>query len=53
LAFTANYGTYESKNGVALNAAVGLGDRVQLNGGVGFGVNDQVVGGRVGLRMGW
>jgi hypothetical protein len=31
----------------------GLGDRVQLNGGVGFGVNDQVVGGRVGLRMGW
>jgi hypothetical protein len=52
-AVTANYGTYDSKNGVAFNAAVRLSDMVQLNGGVGFGVNDQVVGGRVGLRMGW
>jgi hypothetical protein len=52
-AVTANFGTYEGRNGTAFNAAVRLTEQAQLTGGVAVGINDSVVGGRVGLRLGW
>jgi hypothetical protein len=52
-AVTANFGTYEGRNGTAFNAAVRLTEQAQLTGGVAVGINDSVVGGRVGLRFGW
>jgi trimeric autotransporter adhesin len=48
-----NWGTFQSANGLALNAAVRLAPNVQLNGGVGYGANENLAGGRVGLRVGW
>lgn len=52
-AVTANFGTYEGRNGTAFNAAVRISEQAQLTGGVAVGINDSVVGGRVGLRLGW
>jgi hypothetical protein len=52
-AMTMNWGNFQSANGLALNAAVRLSNNVQLNGGVGYGPNESLVGGRVGLRVGW
>jgi hypothetical protein len=52
-AITMNWGNFQSANGLALNAAVRLDNHVQLNGGVGYGANQNLVGGRVGLRFGW
>jgi autotransporter adhesin len=53
LAMTMNYGTFEGSSGVALNAAYRLTDRLQVNAGVGYGVNESIAGGRVGLRIAW
>ena len=52
-AVSANWGTFDSTNGVALNAALRLGTNVQANGGVAYGANGGGVGGRVGVRVGW
>ena len=52
-AMTMNWGNFQSANGLALNAAVRIGNNVQLNGGVGYGPNESLVGGRVGVRVGW
>jgi hypothetical protein len=52
-AVTMNWGNFQSVNGLALNAAVRLSTNVQLNGGVGYGPNESLVGGRVGVRVGW
>ena len=52
-AVTANWGTFEGANGLALDAAVRITDNVQLNGGIGYGPNEHIAGGRVGLRFGW
>jgi len=48
-----NWGTFESRNGLALNAAVRVTDNIQFNGGIGYGVDDRIAGGRLGLRVGW
>jgi hypothetical protein len=50
---TMNWGHFQSANGLALNAAVRLAPNVQLNGGIGYGANENLAGGRVGLRVGW
>jgi YadA-like protein len=52
-AITMNWGNFQSANGLALNAAVRLDNHVQFNAGVGYGANQNLVGGRVGLRFGW
>jgi YadA-like protein len=52
-AMSGNWGTYEGQNGLAVNAAVRLATNVQLNGGVAFGLDDNLAGGRVGVRVGW
>jgi len=52
-AVTMNWGNFQSANGLALNAAVRLDERVQFNAGVGYGANQNIVGGRAGLRFGW
>jgi trimeric autotransporter adhesin len=52
-AATMNYGTFEGASGLAINAAYRLGGNVQINGGVGYGPDQHIAGGRVGLRLGW
>src|SRR5262249_52388448 len=51
-AITMNWGNFQSANGLALNAAVRLDEHVQFNAGVGYGANQNIVGGRAGLRFG-
>jgi autotransporter adhesin len=48
-----NWGTFQGANGLALNTAVRISNNVQLNGGVGYGADERLVGGRLGLRVGW
>jgi hypothetical protein len=48
-----NYGTFEGTSGMALNAAYRLTDALQLTAGVGYGANEHIAGGRVGLRVAW
>jgi autotransporter adhesin len=52
-AMSGNWGTFEGQNGLAMNGAVRLAKSVQLNGGVAYGVNEDLAGGRVGVRVGW
>jgi hypothetical protein len=52
-AATINYGNFLGSNGLALNAAARLGDNWQLNAGIGYGPDERIAGGRVGLRWGW
>jgi hypothetical protein len=55
-----NWGTYEQRNAVGLSAAGVLahdifseGDRLSISGGIGYGVQEKQLGGRVGLQMSW
>ena len=50
---TANFGTFEGAQGLAINAAMRLTDSMQLTGGIGYGPNENIAGGRIGLRIGW
>jgi hypothetical protein len=50
---TGNWGTFAGESGLAMNAAVRLAKNVQLNGGVAYGLNEDIAGGRVGVRVGW
>ena len=52
-AMSANWGTFEGENGLALNATLRLAANVQLNGGVAYGLNEDLAGGRAGVRVGW
>jgi hypothetical protein len=52
-ALMGNWGTFEGENGLAMNAAMRLAKNVQLNGGVAWGLNEDLAGGRVGVRVGW
>jgi hypothetical protein len=52
-ALMGNWGTFQGENGLAMNAALRLATNVQLNGGVAWGLNEDVAGGRVGVRVGW
>ena len=52
-ALMGNWGTFQGENGLAMNAAMRLATNVQLNGGVAWGLNEDVAGGRVGVRVGW
>jgi trimeric autotransporter adhesin len=52
-AVTMNWGNFQSANGLALNAAARVSNNVQVNAGLGYGANQNLVGGRVGLRVGW
>lgn len=53
VAFTLNYGNFQSQNGVALNAALRLDNYMQLTAGVAYGPNQNIAGARAGLRVGW
>ncbi len=52
-AMSGNWGTFEGENGLAVNAAVRLAKNVQLNGGVAWGLDQDIAGGRMGVRVGW
>ena len=52
-ALMGNWGTFQGENGLAMNAAMRLARNVQLNGGVAWGLNEDLAGGRVGVRVGW
>ena len=51
-AMSGNWGTFEGENGLAMNAALRLAKNVQLNGGVAWGLDQDIAGGRVGVRVG-
>jgi hypothetical protein len=53
VAVTMNWGTFQSSNGLALNAAMRIVDNVQFNAGIGYGPDEKIAGGRAGLRFGW
>lgn len=53
VALALNAGTYDGSQGYALNAAVRINNNMQFNGGVGYGPDQNIVGGRAGLRIGW
>ncbi len=48
-----NWGTFQGSNGLAFNGAYRISNNVQINGGVGYGTDERLVGGRVGMRLGW
>jgi hypothetical protein len=55
-----NWSTFEHSNAVGLSAAGVLahdifsdGDRLSMSGGIGYGVQDKNLGGRVGLQLSW
>ena len=52
-AVTMNWGTFESSNGLAFNAAARFDNHLQFNAGIGYGPDQHTVGGRAGLRLGW
>jgi autotransporter adhesin len=52
-AMSGNWGTFEGENGLAMNAAFRLGKNTQLNGGVAWGLGENLAGGRLGVRVGW
>jgi hypothetical protein len=52
-AATMNWGTFAGTNELALNAAVRLTDRAVFTGGIGYGVDGNIVGARAGLRVGF
>jgi len=52
-AMTGNWGTFQGENGLAVDAALRLATNVQLNGGVALGLDEDIAGGRVGVRVGW
>lgn len=53
MAMTFNMGTYQGAQGFAVNAAWRITDNVQFNGGIGYGPDQRIVGGRAGLRVAW
>jgi trimeric autotransporter adhesin len=53
LAATLNYGTFQGQSGLAINAAFRLNQDMQLTAGIGYGMNENIAGGRVGLRVAW
>ena len=52
-AATMNWGTFQSAHGLALNAAYRLHSNIQINGGIAYGANERIAGGRAGIRVGW
>jgi hypothetical protein len=49
----ANMGFYDGKQAVAAQAALRLDNSVALTGGIGFGLDDGKMGGRVGVMAAW
>ena len=52
-AATMNWGTFQSAHGLALNAAYRLHANIQVNGGIAYGLDERIAGGRAGIRVGW
>lgn len=50
---SANYGHFQGSNAIGFGAAVRVADRISLNGGLGLGLEEDTVGGRAGMRIGW
>jgi hypothetical protein len=52
-AMTINWGTFELHNGAAIGGAFKLQKHVQVNASFGYGFQDNIPAGRVGVRLGW
>ena len=59
-AVKANFGTFEGSNaagltlkGLLIDDVFGGGEMLTVSGGFGFGVQEQTLGGRVSVQMGW
>ena len=53
MAATINAGTYQGSYGLAINAAWRVAENTQFTGGIAYGPDEKIVGGRAGLRVGW
>ena len=53
MAATLNAGAYQGSYGLAINAAWRVAENVQVNGGIAYGPDERIAGGRAGLRIGW
>ena len=52
-AVSANMGFYDSRQAFAAQSAIRLDETFTLNGGVGIGLNNNKVGGRIGVTAAW
>jgi len=52
-AATINYGTFQGAHGFAINTAARLTHNMQLTAGFGYGADERIAGGRLGMRVGW
>ena len=52
-AATMNWGTFQGGNGARDQRRIPVSNNVQLEGGVAYGPEGNIAGGRVGLRVGW
>lgn len=51
--FSMNLGHYEGKSAFSASGAAQVSDAIYLTGGIGVGLNEGNVGGRVGVSFGW
>ena len=53
LAVAVNYGTFGGMSAVALSSHVRVDDNAVVSGGISYGVEQNLVGGRVGMQFAW
>jgi hypothetical protein len=53
LAVSANWGTFEGHNALAISGVGRVAEDVYLNGGIGIGANEGTSGGRAGVTYAW
>ncbi len=52
-ALSGGAGAYEGEHAIALGAAFRVDPHIQVEGGVGYGLGEQTIGGRVGMTVSW
>jgi hypothetical protein len=52
-AIAVNYGTFEGQNAVALSSYLRIDDSTVVSGGISYGVDQNLVGGRFGMQWAW
>jgi len=52
-ALALNYGTFGGMSALALSSHARIDDNVVVSGGISYGVDQNLVGGRVGMQFAW
>ena len=48
-----NYGTFAGQSALALSSAARLTDNLVVSGSLGYGVDENQLGGRLGMQIAW